>query len=74
VTPRRRGAATERASTSAATTAAVADPAATARIFTSAPMWNITQPESNTAASGTQTAISASPASWTPTVGARLRR
>src|SRR5438105_7736920 len=71
---RRRDAVIARASTSAATTAAVAEPAATARIFTSAPMWNITQPDSNTAASGTETAISASPASWTPTVGARFRR
>ena len=31
-----------------ATTATVADAAATARIFTSSPMWNITQPESST--------------------------
>ena len=53
----------ERASTSAATTAAVAEPAATARIFSSAPMWNMTQPDSSTAVRGTQTAIRASPAS-----------
>src|SRR5207302_1691636 len=58
---RRSDAVIARARTSAATTAAVADPAATARIFTSAPMWNITQPDSSTAASGTQTAIKASP-------------
>ena len=38
-----------------------ADAAATARIFTSSPMWNITQPESRTAASGTPTASSRRP-------------
>jgi hypothetical protein len=53
----------ERASTSPAITAALADPAATARIFVSAPMWNMTQPESSTAASGTQTETKARPAS-----------
>ena len=40
------------ASTSAAATAADAEAAATARILTSSPMWNITQPESSTARSG----------------------
>ena len=33
-------------------------------------MWNITQPEASTAASGTQTETSARPASWSQTVGA----
>ena len=37
-------------------------------------MWNITQPESKTATSGTQTAVSARPASWSQTVGARLSK
>ena len=56
------------------TTAAVAEPAATASIFRSAPMWNITQPDASTAASGTQTETSASPASWSQTVGAARSR
>ena len=68
---RRNEAVIERASTRAANTAAVADPAATARIFTSAPMWNMTQPDNRTAASGTQTAMRARPTSWAETVGAR---
>ena len=45
----RSGARSTLPSTSAAATAAEADAAATARIFTSSPMWNITQPESSTA-------------------------
>ena len=44
----------ERATTSAATIAVSAEAAVTARIFTSSPMWNITQPESRTAPSGKQ--------------------
>ena len=49
--------------TSAAPTAADAAAAATARIFTSSPMWNITQPESITTSSGSSTASSARPPS-----------
>ena len=45
----------ERASSSAADDRRGRRAAATARIFTSAPMWNITQPESSTAASGSAT-------------------
>ena len=52
-----------------ATTAIAAAVADTARIFTSSPMWNITQPESSTEASGRPTASAASAASWTRTVG-----
>ncbi len=63
----------QRASRSPAPTAAVAEQAATARIFVSAPMWNITQPEARTAASGTHTDTSARPASWSHTVGAARR-
>ena len=37
-------------------------------------MWNITQPEASTAASGTQTESSASPASCSQTVGAAAER
>ncbi len=48
-------------SPSAAATATSAEAAATARIFTSSPMWNITQPERSTAASGSATASSAKP-------------
>ena len=64
----------QRASRSPAPTAAVAEQAATARIFVSAPMWNIAHPEANTATSGTQTDTSARPASWSHTVGAARRR
>ncbi len=39
----------------------------------SAPMWNITHPESKTAASGTQTERNASPPSCKPMLGARRR-
>ena len=53
----------QRDSSSPAATAAVAEPAATASTFRSAPMWNITQPDASTAASGTHTETSASPAS-----------
>ena len=53
-------------------TAAEAEAAATARIFTSSPMWNITQPESSTAPSGRTTARNASPTSCRRTVGRRL--
>src|SRR5262249_9977177 len=60
-----------RGSTSAAIPAAAAEPAATARILRSAPMWNITQPDASTAASGTPTESAASPASCSQTVGAR---
>ena len=49
-------------------------PAATARIFRSAPMWNITQPDASTATSGTQTETSASPASCSLTVGSGAER
>src|SRR5262249_20218330 len=60
----------QRASRRPAPTAAVAEQAATARIFVSAPMWNITHPDARTTASGTHTETSASPASWSQTVGA----
>ena len=52
-----------------AATAADAAAAATARILTSSPMWNMTQPERSTTASGSSTARSASPISWSRTVG-----
>ena len=64
----------ERARTRAATTAVSADAAVTARIFTSSPMWNITQPDSRTAPSGSRTARKARPASCSRTVGSRRRR
>ena len=54
-------------------TAADADALATARILTSSPMWNMTQPERSTAPSGKTTASSASPASCRRTVGRSLR-
>ena len=50
-----------------ATTATAADAAETARILTSSPMWNITQPDSSTEASGRPTASAARAASWTRT-------
>ena len=59
------------ASTSAAATAADAEAAATARILTSSPMWNITQPESSTASSGSTTESNANPASCRRTLGRR---
>ena len=52
-----------RATRSAEITAAEAEAAVTARIFTSSPMWNMTQPDRRTAASGRTTARNASPAS-----------
>ena len=61
-------------STSAAATAADAEAAATARILTSSPMWNITQPESSTASSGSTTESNAKPASCRRTLGRRRRR
>ena len=60
--------------TSAATTAVSADAAVTARIFTSSPMWNITQPESEHRPEREQTARKARPASCSRTVGSRRRR
>ena len=54
---------------SAAASAVEADAAATARIFTSSCMWNITSPPRITAASGSATASSASPTSCRRTVG-----
>ena len=76
-TRRARGRSSRRSSgraTSAATIAVSADAAVTARIFTSSPMWNMTQPESSTAPSGSRTARKASPASCSRTVGSRRRR
>ena len=53
----------EAARNTAAPTAADAANAATARIFTSSPMWNMTKPDTKTATSGTMTANNASPTS-----------
>ena len=61
----------EAASTRATATALAAAAAATARIFTSAPMWNITQPDSSTAASGRRTASSPNAASCARTADNR---
>src|SRR3954453_204669 len=49
--------------------ATVAEAADIARILTSSPMWNMTQPERNTEASGRQTASAARPMSCRRTVG-----
>ncbi len=46
-------------------------PAETARILTSSPMWNATQPESSTDASGRQTESAARPASCNRRLGRR---
>ena len=59
----------ERPSHRPARTATAAEAADTARIFLSSPMWNITQPDSRTTASGRQTANAASPAICRRTVG-----
>ncbi len=64
-----RGRVIDAASTRATATALAAAPAATARIFTSAPMWNITHPDSSTAASGSTTASSPNAASCARTAG-----
>ena len=62
------------ASTRATATALAAAAAATARIFTSAPMWNITQPDSSTAASGRRTASSPKAASCARTADKPAQR
>ena len=59
--------------TSAAPTAAEAAALATARIFTSSPMWNIAQPEKNTTQMGRSTASSAKAISWSRAVGNSVR-
>ena len=59
------------ARTSPAITATVAEPAETARILTSSPMWNATQPESSTDASGRQTESAARPAGCSRRLGRR---
>jgi hypothetical protein len=64
----------DRASSSAAPTEAKAAPVVTVRIFTSAPMWNMTQPDRSTAASGTVVERRARPASCSLTVGSRRSR
>ena len=59
--------------TSAAAIATVEEAAATARMTTSAPMWNIATPDRSTAASGSPTASKARPASRALTLGKSRR-